>query len=128
LQISGKMATAQPKFETVDQYIASFPENIRCTLESIRAAFKQALPEATELIHYQMPALDLHGKVIYFAAFKHHYHITIPHAGKVFETFKNELQGFDISKSSIRLPSNKPLPITLLTRMLISKVKENDEK
>jgi len=121
------MATNQPKFETVDQYIASFPEEVQCTLERIRA-FKQALPEATELIHYQMPALDLHGKVIYFAAFKNHYHITIPHAGKVFETFKNELQGFDISKSSIRLPANKPLSISLLTRMLISKAKENKGK
>jgi len=119
------MATNQLKFETVDQYIASFPEDVQRTLESIRAAFKQALPEATELIHYQMPALDLHGKVIYFAAFKNHYHITIPHAGKVFETFKNELQGSDISKSSIRLPANKPLPITLLTRMLINKAEEN---
>ena len=122
------MATNQLKFETVDQYIASFPEDVQRTLESIRAAFKQALPEATELIHYQMPALDLHGKVIYFAAFKNHYHITIPHAGKVFETFKNELQGFDISKSSIRLPANKPLSISLLTRMLISKAKENKGK
>ncbi|HTI58051.1 iron chaperone [Mucilaginibacter sp.] len=118
------MTTSRIKFETVEQYIASFPADVQQKLETLRTAFKQAVPEAAELIHYQMPALDYHGKLVYFAAFKNHYHITFPHAGKVFGAFKDELPGLDISKSSIRLPANKPLPLDLLTRMTKFKADE----
>ncbi|MFB9845019.1 iron chaperone [Mucilaginibacter ginsenosidivorans] len=118
------MTSSQIKFETVDQYIASFPADVQQKLETIRTAFKQAVPGAAELIHYQMPALDYNGKLVYFAAFKNHYHITLPHAGKVLEAFKDELSGVDISKSTIRLPAGRPLPMDLLTRMVKFKAEQ----
>ena len=72
-----------------------------------------------------MPALEYRGKVfIYFAAFKDHYHITIPRAGKVFEAFKEEIAGLDISKSTIRLPMDKPVSFGLLGKMVKSRLGE----
>jgi len=127
LQISGSMATTQPKFETVDQYIASFPEDIQQTLQMIRTTLKQAAPEAREVIHYQMPALDYHGKMIYFAAFKNHYHITLPHPANVFEVFKDELSKLSISKSTITLPKDKPIPLDLLNMIVKFRVKEFEQ-
>jgi uncharacterized protein YdhG (YjbR/CyaY superfamily) len=73
-----------------------------------------------------MPALEYHGKVfIYFAAFKDHYHITIPGAGKVVEAFKEDFAKLDISKSTIRLPKDEPIPLDLLRRIAEFMVSES---
>ena len=109
---------AKVKFETVDQYMDALDDSSSQQLELIRKTLREAAPEAKELIHYQMPALEYKGKVfIYFAAFKDHYHITIPKAGKVIEAFRDEFSSLDISKSTIRLPKSKPVPIDLLKRV-----------
>jgi uncharacterized protein YdhG (YjbR/CyaY superfamily) len=113
------------KFTSLDQYLDSLSAPARQQLELIRKTLHDAAPRAKELIHYQMPALEFNGKVfIYFAAFKDHYHITLPKAGKVFEAFKDEFSSLDISKSTIRLPKNKPVPLDLLKRITAFRVNE----
>lgn len=115
------------KFETVDQYFDNLDEATRQQLELIRKTLNNAAPGAKELIHYQMPALEYHGKVfIYFAAFKDHYHITIPQAGKVVEAFKEEFAKLDISKSTIRLPKSQPIPLNLLSNLVKFRMAELD--
>lgn len=113
------------KFDTVAQYMDSLSAPVRQQLEIIRETLRDAAPGAVELIHYQMPALAYHGTVfIYFAAFKDHYHITIPRAGSVIEAFKEEFSSLDISKSTIRLPKNGHIPLDLLKRVTEFKIKQ----
>lgn len=113
------------KFETVEEYMDNLSAPVRQQLELIRKTLHEAAPGAKELIHYQMPALEFNGKVfIYFAAFKDHYHITLPKAGKVFEAFKEEFSSLDISKSTIRLSKDKPVPLDLLKRVAEFRMKE----
>jgi len=113
------------KFETVEQYMGSLSAPVRNQLQTIRQTLLHAAPGAKELIHYQMPALEYLGKVfIYFAAFKDHYHITIPQAGKVVEAFKEELSSLDISKSTMRLPKDGPIPLDLLRRVTEFRLRE----
>uniref|UniRef100_UPI001C10F33A iron chaperone n=1 Tax=Arcanobacterium phocae TaxID=131112 RepID=UPI001C10F33A len=57
---------------TVDEYIQSFPPSVQSVLRIVRAAVKQAAPQAEERISYRMPALFLNGAVVYFGAFKSH--------------------------------------------------------
>jgi len=103
------------KFETVDQYIDSLADADRQVLQLIRSTILAAAPDAKEIIHYQIPALAYGGEVfIYFAAFKNHIHITIPHPRSIFEAFPTEFAALEISKSTIRLTKDKPLPINLL--------------
>ncbi|HVV54486.1 MAG TPA: DUF1801 domain-containing protein [Mucilaginibacter sp.] len=119
------MAETKTKFENIDDYIAGFPEDIRQTLEKIRKTIRQSAPGTEELIHYQMPAIAFRGRVIlYFAAFKNHYHITMPKPAKVFEAFKDEIAGLDISKSTIRLPIGQPFPFNLIGEFARFRVKE----
>jgi uncharacterized protein YdhG (YjbR/CyaY superfamily) len=49
------------KFETVDEYIGTFPKDVQDTLEIIRQTIKKAKPEAAEVISYQLPAFEFHG-------------------------------------------------------------------
>ena len=59
-------------FTSIDEYIATFPEDIQKILEELRATIKAAAPEATEKISYQMPTFYLKGNLVHFAAYKHH--------------------------------------------------------
>ncbi|MFA7253116.1 MAG: DUF1801 domain-containing protein [Patescibacteria group bacterium] len=59
--------------KTIDEYISSFPEEKRVTLQKIRHIIKKAVPEAEEAMGYGVPAFKLRGKyLIYYAAFKNH--------------------------------------------------------
>ena len=61
------------RFETVDEYVEAFPENVRTILEKLRVTIRKAVPEAVESISYDMPTFKLDGKsLVYFSAWKHH--------------------------------------------------------
>lgn len=66
------MNEKNPTSLTVDQYVSIFPTEIQILLDQIRAAIKEAAPEAEEVISYQMPAYKYHGMLAYFAANKNH--------------------------------------------------------
>ena len=109
-----------------DEYIAEFPNDIRLVLEEVRRAVRDAAPEAVETISYSMPAFKLEGILVYFAAFNNHIGF-FPTASGV-EHFKNELDGYEISKGTIRFPLHKPMPVDLIQRIVAFRVEENLKK
>lgn len=119
---------AKTDFKTVDEYIGTFPEEVQADLEKIRQAVKKAVPEAEEVISYQIPAFKYHGWILYFSAYKSHYSISIPPPFTVFEVFKKELEGYVLSKSTVQFPKNKPLPLELIKDIAKFRAKENLEK
>jgi uncharacterized protein YdhG (YjbR/CyaY superfamily) len=68
------MAMEQHKggYRSIDEYIATFPEDIQTLLEAVRATIKASAPGAKERISYQMPTFALNGNLVYFAALKNH--------------------------------------------------------
>jgi uncharacterized protein YdhG (YjbR/CyaY superfamily) len=107
----------------VDEYIAMYPENIRIMLEKIRAAIRQAAPEAQEKISYQMPSYKLKGMLVYFAA--HTNHMGFYPLKSAIEAFKSELEQYQTSKGTVQFPYNKPLPVNLIKRIIKFRVREN---
>jgi len=106
---------AAPK--NVDDYLAGVPEPARSTLNKMRAAIRSAVsPEATETISYGIPAFKTKKVLVCFAAFSNHCSL-FPTAA-VIEKFKNELKGYSTSKGTIHFPSNKPLPIALIRKLV----------
>ncbi len=120
------MDTDKITFTTVDEYIEQFPTEIREKLQQIRAVIKEAAPEATEKIGYQMPAFYLNGSLVYFAAFKHH--IGFYPAPRGIEVFKEELSQYKGAKGSVQFPLDKPLPLDLISRIVKFRVAENMKK
>jgi len=53
------------KTRAVDEYIASFPEEVQTKLEQLRIAIKKGAPEAEEVNSYQMPAYKYHGILVF---------------------------------------------------------------
>lgn len=110
-------------FATVDEYIASFPEEARAKLQELRATIRAAAPEAVEKISYQMPTFFLKGNLVYFAGWKKHVGFyAIPSAN---EAFKDELSAYTVSKGAVQFPLDQPLPVELITRMVRFRVAEN---
>ena len=110
-------------FTSIDEYIATFPEDTQKILEEIRATIKAAAPEAEEKISYQMPTFFLKGNLIHFAAFKNHIGIYPTPSGT--QAFKDEISRYQGAKGSIRLPIDEPMPLELISRIVKFRVAEN---
>jgi uncharacterized protein YdhG (YjbR/CyaY superfamily) len=118
------MITIKPK--DIDEYIAGFPEDIQDILEQIRATIKKAAPNAEETIKYSMPTFTLNGNLVYFAVFKNHIGFYPVPTGN--ETFKKELSAYKQGKGSVQFPLDKPMPLSLITKIVKLRVKKNLEK
>jgi len=114
------------KPESVDAYIAGFPAEIQSLLTQVRTTIQQAAPEAQETIKYSMPAYVLNGNLVYFAAFKRH--IGFFPTPSAIEAFKDRLAGYQLSKGTVQLPLDRPLPLDLIAEMVRFRVAENKVK
>lgn len=115
---------ADPK--NIDEYIAGFPDDIQKMLEQIRATIKEAAPDAEEAIRYAMPTFTLKGNLVHFAAFKNHIGFYATPTGN--EAFKKDLSGYKTAKGSIQFPLDKPMPLSLISKIVKFRVKQNLEK
>jgi uncharacterized protein YdhG (YjbR/CyaY superfamily) len=111
----------------IDSYLANQPENVRDALEKLRQTIKQLVPDAIEVISYQMPAFKYHGILVYFAAFKNHCSL-FPGNAKIISQFKDELKEFVTSKGTIQFTLEKPIPDDLLKKIIIARMNENLSK
>ena len=122
---SAAKANGAPK--NFDEYLAGVPEPARSTLNKMRAAIRSVVPpEATETISYGMPAFKHKGVLVWFAAFSKH--CSLFPTASVVEAFKNELKGFSTSKGTIHFPTDKPLPIALVKKLVKARVAQNKRK
>jgi len=120
------MKTGQKAPKNIDEYIAGFPPEIQEILQKIRLTIRKAAPKAEEAIKYMMPTFTLNGNLVHFAAFKNH--IGFYPAPKGIEAFKDELAAYELSKGTIRFPLDKPIPYTLIGKIVKLRVTQNLEK
>jgi uncharacterized protein YdhG (YjbR/CyaY superfamily) len=113
--------------KSVDEYLAGVPEPARSTLNTIRATIRSAVPaEATEVISYRIPAFKYKGMLVWYGAFSDHCSL-FPGSG-IIEAFTDELKRYSISKGTIQFPSDKPIPATLLKKIVNARVAANEKK
>jgi uncharacterized protein YdhG (YjbR/CyaY superfamily) len=110
--------------ESVDEYITSHPEAVQSILRRVRSTIRKALPGATEVISYQIPAYKLPGgSVLYFAGWKHHYSL-YPASDRLAAAFKDELAPYKVNKATISFPLSGPVPVKLIERIARFRSKE----
>lgn len=111
-------------FLTVEEYINTFPENIREILEKIRGVILKAAPNAEESISYSMPAYKLNKKpLVYFAAFKNHIGLYATPSGH--SHFSEELSHYKQGKGSVQFPLDQPIPYELIEKIVLYRSEEN---
>lgn len=112
--------------ETIDEYIAGFPSETQMLLQQMRAIIQKAAPKAEECISYQMPAYKLHGALVYFAGYQKHIGFYPTSSG--IRVFQEEISNYKNSKGAVQFPLDKKLSVTLITKIVKYRVKENTEK
>ena len=105
------------KIETIDQYIDEQDEAVKPFLIEIREIISNAIPDAKEKISWSMPTYWKGVNILHFAASKKH--LGLYPGGEATTVFADKLEGYDVSKGTIRLPYNKPLPKELITEIAI---------
>jgi uncharacterized protein YdhG (YjbR/CyaY superfamily) len=117
---------APPK--NVNDYMGALLPKQRKTLSKLRKIILAELPGAEELISYQIPTAKYNGKrVVAYAAFSNHYSL-FPMSGSVISTLEKDLAEYEISKGTIRLDYNKPIPIELIKKIVAEKLKQSEKK
>lgn len=113
-------------FHTIDEYFDSLPKTKRGMLESLRKTIRQAAPQAKEVISYNMPAFELNGLLVWYAAFKKH--IGFYPRSSAITAFKGELKDYKTSKGAIQFPIEQDIPTTLVKKIVKFRVKENEQR
>ena len=110
--------------KNVDEYIAGAPKEAQGKLIELRAAIRETAPSAVESISYNMPYYDYKGRLAWFGLAKTH--IGLYMRPPIVEEHKSELRNYGTTKSTIRFPLDKQLPIGLVKKLVKARMKKND--
>jgi uncharacterized protein YdhG (YjbR/CyaY superfamily) len=118
------MRSKSTKPDTIDDYLAPLSAEKRAALQKLRKAIQAAAPAADECISYQLPAFRLGGRLLvsFGAAAKHcaFYPGSYP-----IEVCRDELAAYDMSKGTIRFHADRPLPATLVRKLVKARIAQH---
>ncbi len=110
--------------QDVDDYLSRLPEDSRAALESIRRTIRSVVPDAVEVISYQIPTFKHNGRMLVsYAAFREHCSF-FPGAEPI-EIHRDELKPYRTSKGTIRFAAEKPLPAALVRKLVRTRLNQN---
>jgi uncharacterized protein YdhG (YjbR/CyaY superfamily) len=108
----------------IDDYLAKLDEPKRSTLRQLQRTIQSIIPNAEQGMSYGMPAFRLDGKVIAgFAAFKNHLSY-LPHSGSVLAELTDDVAGYVTSKGALQFSIDKPLPKTLVKKLIAVRLRD----
>ncbi len=109
----------------VDDYLSRLPEDSRGALENLRDTIKSIVPDAVEVISYQIPTFKYQDRMLVsFAAFAEHCSF-FPGAAPI-AAHQSDLKSYQTSKGTIRFPASKPLPARLVRKLVKTRIAENE--
>jgi uncharacterized protein YdhG (YjbR/CyaY superfamily) len=112
--------------QSVDAYLMGVPEPARTTLSKIRRVIRSVVPpQSTEMISYGIPSFKFKGWLVGYAAFAKHCSFF---PGALPRKFATELKGFSTSKGTIRFPVDKPLPTSLVKKLVKARIEQKKVK
>jgi len=112
--------------KTVDDYLNTLPVDVRFVLDKLRSTIKSMAPEAEEVISYGMPGYKYHGMLVYFAAFKNHCSF-FPGSSQIIKMY-DELKEYNTSKGTIQFTIDKPLPVSLVKKIVKARMRQNEAR
>lgn len=110
----------------VDEYIAKCPKHAQRELRRMRAAIRKAAPGAAERTDYfQMPGYSYEGYgydgMFAWFSFKKP-HIRLHVRPPVIQNRKKQLAGYATTKSIVSFPADRPVPTTLVQKLVRASV------
>ena len=119
-----KKTSSKESSAKVKAYFASLPDHARRELRVLRDAIRDAAPGVVDTFGYGIPGYKLDGRVVmWYAAWKKHSSI-YPLSDKAKRTFAAQLEGYEMSKGTLRLPHDRPIPVSLIKKIVKSRIAE----
>lgn len=109
--------------DTVDGYIAQYPDEIQKRLEELRQLIKATIPGAIEDISYRMPAYRAKpGKrpFVFFGVAKHHIGVYAIHEN-LSPKLQEKVTPYVTGRGTLQFSHDKPLPLELIKEILTEK-------
>ena len=116
-----------PKAKTIDAYLAALDDRQRRPLEKLRKTIKTSAPDAEECISYGLAAFRKNGMLVALGATPNHLAFYVMD-GSTLKDYKSELTGYDTSKGTIRFQPEKPLPVSLVRKLVKQRLAENERR
>ena len=114
-----KSAAAQ-----VQRYMALQPAKHRAALRKIRAIIRATAPTAVEHFSYGIPGFRLYERqLVWYAAFKQHVSL-YPVTASIKRALAGAIDGYQTSTGTIRLPLEKPMPVTVIKKIVKARARE----
>jgi len=120
------IATKRTKPKNITEYIQAAPKETREKLRELRACIRKTAPGAQESLKWGMPAFSSRRILVTFAAFKHH--IGFYPTPSAVKAFAKNVARFKTAKGSIQFPLEKPLPLPLIRKIIMFRVRESNEE
>jgi uncharacterized protein YdhG (YjbR/CyaY superfamily) len=120
------MTSTKASPTNITEYINAAPKEARKKLRDMRACIRTSAPGAKESLKWGMPAFSYRRILVTFAAFKHH--IGFYPTPSAVRAFANDLAKFASARGSIRFPLENPLPLSLIRKITVFRVRESIEK
>jgi len=121
------MQQVNQKINTVDEYLSGLPDDVFQTLENIRQIIQFLVPDAEETISYRVPSYKYKGMLVGFGATRNHCSFFVM-SSTLLNDFQDEIKDFDTSTGTIRFTPEKPIPNDLITRIVMTRLAENEAK
>lgn len=109
----------------VEKYLNTLPTEQRDALEKLRQTILSVAKGAEEKISYGMPTVYYKGNLVHYAAFTNHMSLFGASAFMTKE-LKGALEGYKTSKGTIQFTVKKPLPVTLVKKIVKARMLENE--
>ncbi|MCM2325125.1 MAG: DUF1801 domain-containing protein [Candidatus Woesearchaeota archaeon] len=110
----------------VDGYIARYPKDVQAILQKIRYIVSGLAEGSEECICYGVPTFKLNGNLVHFAAYKKHIGFYPGPSG--LSAFKEEISRYENSKGAVKFPLDRPIPYSLIKKIVMFRIKENMDK
>ena len=113
------------KPKTIEEYIYSGSPELQEKLWELHDCIKAAAPGAKEELKWRMPAYSYQKILVTFAVFKKH--IGFYPMPSAIKAFAKELKSYKTAEGSVQFPHDKPLPLSLIKKIVKFRVKESKE-
>ena len=113
---------------TVDGYLSTVKGERRAALDALRRTIRSIVPGAEECISYGIPAFRLDGRIVAGFEATANGGSYYPFSGSTLATLASDLEGWEGTKSAVHFSADRPLPKTLVRKLVRTRIAEANAK